>query len=378
LKTHVRILAWFYIVIFGMLLAIGAFLSVGVGMDADPAHRKAAEYIVWPFFYLSCFPLVPGLVTGIGLLRMRPWGRILMLGFSGLMLPLLPVGTVIGGYGFWVLLNEETRILFGGAKAAAASPALGGQSLYRPAIPSASVYSSPGYGQAAYPRAPVWPLLGVMAMVGAGFYLALKVGFATHHDAVPEPFQGMKGTVTAIVILVAGAAVLTTAAVRSGGVAGARSRSEAEKNFDWHKEARRLRAAELAANPATAKYAPLVEKGEEWSDADIAYFENPALTTTCPHLEPIERAMRAAGIEARRYRETDTSMTCRIDHGALERDFGVTAPVRYAEFYAGDRDSCDRPIAFLICDEHKSMIHTLHPDEGLKAKNAVVFPGAGG
>lgn len=175
--------------------------------------------------------------------------------------------------------------------------------------------------------------------------------------------------------LLAGSAAVTVLALAlaEGAAGGAKVRREERKTFSWHQEARRLRAAELAADPTRAHYAALVEQGEDWSDVNIRYFEDPTETITCVHLEPIERAMRRDGVSARRYHETDVMAACRIHHDALKRDFVAEAPVRYAEFYIGERSERDYPAAFLICDEHKCVIHTEHPEE-VGAKAVPWFP----
>jgi hypothetical protein len=46
--------------------------------------------------------------------RRRPWGRFLGLALGLFNLPLLPLGTALGGYAIWTLLHEESRRLFGG------------------------------------------------------------------------------------------------------------------------------------------------------------------------------------------------------------------------------------------------------------------------
>ena len=54
----------------------------------------------------------PQIIGGIGLLKMQPWARILMIVLSALSLLSIPIGTALGIYGLWVLLNEETVRLF--------------------------------------------------------------------------------------------------------------------------------------------------------------------------------------------------------------------------------------------------------------------------
>jgi hypothetical protein len=55
---------------------------------------------------------VVGIVAGAGVLGKRRWGRILMLIVSFFNLLRVPVGTALGIYSIWVLLNDETIKLF--------------------------------------------------------------------------------------------------------------------------------------------------------------------------------------------------------------------------------------------------------------------------
>ena len=56
--------------------------------------------------------LVDGLFAGIGLLKLRPWGRILGIVMSIVNLLYIPIGTIVGIYGLWVLFSKETEGLF--------------------------------------------------------------------------------------------------------------------------------------------------------------------------------------------------------------------------------------------------------------------------
>jgi hypothetical protein len=55
---------------------------------------------------------VPGFLAGWGLLKIKPWARILTIVLSAINLVNFPVGTAVGAYGLWVLLNQETEALF--------------------------------------------------------------------------------------------------------------------------------------------------------------------------------------------------------------------------------------------------------------------------
>ena len=55
---------------------------------------------------------VPGIVGGVGLLKRKPWARILVLVMSFLNLLDFPLGTALGIYSIWVLMNDEAQVLF--------------------------------------------------------------------------------------------------------------------------------------------------------------------------------------------------------------------------------------------------------------------------
>jgi hypothetical protein len=122
METHVKVLAVLQIAlgvlclfaaVFLTLVFIGAFGAVSVSDDPDAA-------IALPFIGLTGAALVtfllllslPGIITGIGLLRVRPWARILGIALSILGLMAIPFGTVVGIYGIWVLFSKETERLF--------------------------------------------------------------------------------------------------------------------------------------------------------------------------------------------------------------------------------------------------------------------------
>ena len=57
----------------------------------------------------------PGLAAGYGLLKFKPWARILGIVLSALNLINIPLGTMLGAYGLWVLFSSDTERLFDGA-----------------------------------------------------------------------------------------------------------------------------------------------------------------------------------------------------------------------------------------------------------------------
>lgn len=55
---------------------------------------------------------VAGIIGGIGVLKHKEWGRVLLLVVSFFNLIRIPLGTVLGVYTIWVLINNETIKLF--------------------------------------------------------------------------------------------------------------------------------------------------------------------------------------------------------------------------------------------------------------------------
>lgn len=123
MREHVKIVAILNIAL-GCLGVLGAlFILAAAGTLAgfiagwvDPADAAAAAPIVAAIgIAIAIFLLIlslPSIIGGWGLLRFRPWARILMIVISALDLLHVPIGTAIGVYGLWVLLSEQTQVLF--------------------------------------------------------------------------------------------------------------------------------------------------------------------------------------------------------------------------------------------------------------------------
>lgn len=59
-----------------------------------------------------------GIIAAVGVLKKKEWGRVLMLVVSFFNLLRIPLGTILGIYSIWVLLNNETIKLFNPAVSA--------------------------------------------------------------------------------------------------------------------------------------------------------------------------------------------------------------------------------------------------------------------
>jgi amino acid transporter len=125
MRDHIRILAILHIV-FGslgiaaaliVLLVFGGLASVvGVAGDTADADRTTGMAVLGGIgvlvFIIILVLSVPGVIAGIGLLKFRPWSRMLTIVLSALDLFSVPFGTALGIYGLWVLLSQPTEALF--------------------------------------------------------------------------------------------------------------------------------------------------------------------------------------------------------------------------------------------------------------------------
>jgi hypothetical protein len=123
MATHVKVLGALFIALsaIGLLVAIFVVFALGlsagiVGITADPGEADIAQPILaLVATAVTTFLLVvslPGIIVGWGLLKFRPWARILGIVLSALHLINIPIGTALGIYGLWVLFNSETENLF--------------------------------------------------------------------------------------------------------------------------------------------------------------------------------------------------------------------------------------------------------------------------
>ena len=128
MQTHVKVVGVAFIVFgaLGILAATVIMLVLGgaagiVGVSADPEEAAFALPIIGltgTLLSMFLFALsIPGLVTGFGLLSFKPWARILGIVLCAIQLINIPLGTLLGIYGLWVLLNSDTERLFSGGTA---------------------------------------------------------------------------------------------------------------------------------------------------------------------------------------------------------------------------------------------------------------------
>lgn len=116
MEKHITFVAILNIA-FGFLgIFIAAFLLialVGAGIISGDTQALTITSLVGigiAFFFL--IKSIPEIIGGFGLLKHKPWARYLILIIAVIDLIQIPIGTIIGIYELWVLLNEKTIELF--------------------------------------------------------------------------------------------------------------------------------------------------------------------------------------------------------------------------------------------------------------------------
>jgi hypothetical protein len=148
MSDHVRLLAILNLVWSGLGILIGLIVllafggvagAVGLSGISTADNPDNALFVMPVLAVIGVFVLVivclvagPAIVGSLGLLKLAPWARVLMIIISIFQLLNFPIGTALGVYGLWVLFHEETKPLFG----------LPGRAYMPPPVPSAGGHGS--------------------------------------------------------------------------------------------------------------------------------------------------------------------------------------------------------------------------------------------
>jgi hypothetical protein len=98
----------------GVFIALFIFIAVVGGgfLSGDQDAMKITLIVGTAVAFFFLLTSIPEIIGGFGLLKRKPWARILVIIIACVDLIFIPIGTVIGIYALWVLLNEETAQLF--------------------------------------------------------------------------------------------------------------------------------------------------------------------------------------------------------------------------------------------------------------------------
>ena len=116
MEKHITVIGVLYIVLsaLGILASAVIFLVIaGGGLLSGDSEAIAITSTVGSIISFFVFVLsIPGIIGGIGLLKRREWGRILVLILGFLNLLNIPFGTALGIYTIWALMNDELIAMF--------------------------------------------------------------------------------------------------------------------------------------------------------------------------------------------------------------------------------------------------------------------------
>lgn len=119
MENHVRLIAYLHIGLSILNILILFLIYFVLGLIGSCVSGPGGSIITVVANVLITFLAIlsfPRFIGGIGLLRYREWARILIIIISFLNILSFPVGTAVGIYSIWGLVQKETCDLFHNAK----------------------------------------------------------------------------------------------------------------------------------------------------------------------------------------------------------------------------------------------------------------------
>ena len=117
MDKHLTILAVLYIGLgaLGVFVVLIVFLGVAGGglLSGDARTAAMTTGIGSVVTFLILLLCAPAIIGGFGLLRRRSWSRILLLILGAINLLNIPLGTILGIYTIWVMMQDDTKRLLG-------------------------------------------------------------------------------------------------------------------------------------------------------------------------------------------------------------------------------------------------------------------------
>ncbi len=118
MDKHVTIVAALHIGLSILCVCIGIIVFFVLAGTGIVSRDEQAMWILTTIGTAVAFFLIiisiPGIIGGIGLLKRKNWARILILVVSVIDLLNVPLGTALGIYSIWILIQDETVEIFTG------------------------------------------------------------------------------------------------------------------------------------------------------------------------------------------------------------------------------------------------------------------------
>jgi hypothetical protein len=116
MRQHLQILAAIYLGMgaVGGVIGLIVFVAVAGGglLSGDPTAMTITTIVGASIALFFLLMAAPAIAAGIGLYKYRSWSRPLAMVLGFLLLWFVPIGTAIGIYTLWALLQPETAQLF--------------------------------------------------------------------------------------------------------------------------------------------------------------------------------------------------------------------------------------------------------------------------
>ncbi len=97
---------------FGYLMKFISHFDHNEMQEVPPEVFGIIQIILISIGILILIFSIAGIIGAVGVLKKKEWGRITLLVLSFFSLLSIPLGTMLGVYGIWVLLNDETIRIF--------------------------------------------------------------------------------------------------------------------------------------------------------------------------------------------------------------------------------------------------------------------------
>ena len=116
MRQQINLIAYLYIGL-GILTLIGALIVTlaiagGGWLSQDETAIAVTSTVGFVIGGIVALSGIFALVAGYGLLKRRSWARTLTIILSVINLLNFPIGTALGGYALWVMLQDESRAEF--------------------------------------------------------------------------------------------------------------------------------------------------------------------------------------------------------------------------------------------------------------------------
>ena len=112
MEKHINIVASLQIgfSILGIIIGVVIFavLHFAGGLSGDHQAQFVLSIVANVLIIFFAVLSIPGIIAGIGLFKRKEWARILTLIISVLDLFNFPLGTAVGVYSIWALVQPET------------------------------------------------------------------------------------------------------------------------------------------------------------------------------------------------------------------------------------------------------------------------------